>query len=137
MKKFLVCALVVIGLSFGVAVSPAFAIKEFGEHWGALYVKDSKNEDFKKLAGEAKCNVCHVDGANKKERNPYGQEVAKLLKKKDFKGPPDRFKEDAAKAKTEIEAAFKKIEEIKAKDGKTFGEKIKAGQLPGGDVKGK
>jgi hypothetical protein len=136
MKKFLVCALVV-GLSFSFASSPAFAIKEFGEHWGAFYVKDSKNEEFKKLAGEAKCNVCHIDGENKKKHNPYGQEVAKLLKKKDFKGPPDRFKEDAAKAKTEVEAALKKIEDIKAKDGKTFGEKIKAGQLPGGDVKGK
>ncbi|MDZ4848731.1 MAG: hypothetical protein SGI77_05520 [Pirellulaceae bacterium] len=136
MKKFLICTLIA-GFSIGVVAGPALAIKEFGEHWGAYYVANSKNEDLKKLAGEAKCNVCHIDGENKKKHNPYGQEVAKILKKKAFKGPPDRFKEDADKAKTEIEAAFKKIEEIKAKDGKTFGEKIKAGQLPGGDTKGK
>lgn len=134
MKKFLVCALVV-GFSYGTAVSPAFAIKQFGEAWGEFYVKDSKNEEFKKLAVEAKCNVCHIDGENKKKHNPYGVEVHKLLHKKDF--PADRFKTDAAKCKAEIEAALKKVEEVKAKDGKTFGEIIKAGQLPGGDVKGK
>ncbi len=131
MKKFLVCALVV-GISFGMAARPAFAIKQFGEAWGEVYVKSSKDEGFKTLVGEAKCNVCHLQ-ESKKKHNEYGLEVKKLIKKKDF--PADRFKTDAAKCKAEIEAAFKKVEEIKAKDGKTYGEKIKAGQLPGGEVK--
>lgn len=134
MKKVLVFALV-LSIGFGMAASPAFAIKEFNDAWTAMYVKDSKNEGFKKLAGDAKCNVCHIQGANKKERNPYGTEAAKLLKKKDF--PKDRFTKDAEGCKKEIEAAFKKIEEMKAKDGKTYGEKMKAGELPGGNVEGK
>lgn len=134
MKKFLVCALVVC-LSYGAAARSAYAVKPFGDHWTAFYVTDSKDEAFKKLAGEAKCNVCHVDQEDKKKvRNAYGIEVQKLLKNKDFK---DRLKTEPAKCKEEIEAAFKKIEEVKAKDGKTFGEKIKAGELPGGDTKGK
>lgn len=135
MKKFLVCALVV-GLSFGMTARPAFATKPYGEAWTAFYVTNSKNEDFKKLAGEAKCNACHVDKEDKKKvRNPYGTEVQKLVNKNTI--PVAKFKSEPDKAKAEIEAAFKKIEEMKAKDGKTFGEKIKAGQLPGGDVAGK
>jgi len=131
MKKFLVCALVV-GFSYGITASPAFAIKQFGEAWGEFYVKDSKNEEFKKAASEAKCTVCHLE-ESKKKHNAYGMEVKNLLKKKDF--PVDRFKSDAAKCKAEIEAAFKKVEDVKAKDGKTYGEKIKAGQLPASDGK--
>ena len=131
MKKFLVCALVV-GFSYGIAATPVFAIKQFGEAWGEFYVKDSKNEEFKKAAGEAKCNVCHLE-ESKKKHNEYGLEVKNLLKKKDF--PADRFKTDPAKCKAEIEEALKKVEAIKAKDGKTYGEKIKAGKLPAGDGK--
>ena len=135
MKKFLVCALVV-GLSFGMAARPAFATKPYGEAWTAFYLKDSNNAEFKKLGEEAKCNVCHIDKEDKKKvRNPYGVEAQKLINKNTI--APAKFKSEPDKAKAEIEAAFKKLEEVKAKDGKTFGEKIKAGQLPGGDVTGK
>lgn len=120
-----------------VSAQPAFAIKEFGEHFGKYYVEDSKNDDFKKLVADAKCNVCHIDGADKKKvRNPYGEELkAAGLEKKKFqpmiKGDPD-------KARKEIEVLFKKIEEIKAEGKeKSFGQLIKDGQLPGGDIKGK
>ena len=70
MKKALVYIAVALTASF--ATPRAFAIKEFSETWAKVYVESNKNEDFKKLATEAKCNVCHIDGENKKKHNPYG-----------------------------------------------------------------
>jgi hypothetical protein len=134
MRKFIV-SLTLASFMVALNQSPALAIKEFGDAWTEFYAKSSDNDDFKKLVAEAKCNVCHIQGENKKKHNPYGEEVEELLKKADF--PKERFKKEPEKCKEEIEAAFKKVEEIKAKDGETFGEKIKAGKLPGGDKDGK
>ena len=70
MKRALVCmvaAMAIVSYS-----SSAMAIKEFGETWTKVYAEKSTNEGFKKLAAEAKCNVCHIDGENKKKHNPYG-----------------------------------------------------------------
>jgi hypothetical protein len=130
MKRILALSLVLIAL-LGIT-SPAFAIKEFNDQWKATY---AEKDPIKGLSEAAKCNVCHVQGEDKKTvRNPYGQEVAKILKKKDI---VPRMKTEPDKCKAEMEAAFKKIESIKAKDGKTYGEKIKAGELPGGNKDGK
>lgn len=135
MKKFVIY--LAVGLTASVVTPKAFAIKEFGETWAKIYVESSDNEDFKKLAAEAKCNVCHIDGENKKKHNPYGDaaEAAGLLKKT---FPPKRFKEQPEEVRKEVEKILRAIEEKKA-EGKeeTFGERIKSGMLPGGDVKGK
>ena len=132
-RLFFVFAIV---LTATVSSRPALATKEFGEQFMKQYVTDSKNEDFKKLAGDAKCNVCHIEGENKKKHNPYGEATkeAGLLKKPYM----EMIKKDPDKARKEIEAIFKKVEDKKAsgKD-KTFGERIKEGLLPGGDTKGK
>jgi CxxC motif-containing protein (DUF1111 family) len=133
MKKWIYLPLFLAVVGFN--ISPAMAIKQFNDQFTATYAKDSKNEEFKKLVDEAKCNVCHIKDENKKKRNEYGDAVAEFLRKKDF--PADRFKKEPEKCKEEIEAAFKKVEEKKAKDGKTFGEKLKEGLLPGGNVDGK
>ncbi len=132
-RLFFVCA---IALMATVSSRTAFATKEFGEHFGKYYVADSKSEDFKKLVAEAKCNVCHIEGENKKKHNPYGETLkAAGLLKKTF---AEMIKKEPDKARKEIEEILKKTEEKKAsgKD-KTFGERIKAGLLPGGDAKGK
>lgn len=134
MRKYL-AALVMAAVAVGSMNPSAFAIKEFNDAWSELYTKSDENPELKKRAAEAKCNVCHIQGENKKKHNPYGDEVHKLLEKKNF--PKERFKKEPEKVKEEIEAAYKKIEEIKAKDGKTYGEKMKAGELPGGDKDGK
>lgn len=127
---FLLVAVVCIG-----GAAPAFAIKGFNDQFKLTYAEGDGKADFKKLVEEAKCNVCHVQGENKKIRNQYGEAFKDLLKKDNF--PAKRFKDEPEKCKEEIEAAFKKVEEMKAKDGKTFGEKIKVGTLPGGDKDGK
>ncbi len=134
MKKLLLI-LVTSASCVGFLGSPVFAIKAFNEAWTEFYVKDSKNEDFKKLSEEAKCNVCHIQGESKKKHNPYGESLESLLKKDDYKA--DRLKAEPEKVKEELEAAYKKVESEKAKDGKTFKERIDAGMLPGGDKDGK
>ena len=134
MKKILfsVAAIMIFGSSIS---TPAFAIKQFGDAWKEYYEKTSANDDFKKLVADAKCNVCHIQGEKKTKHNPYGEAVEELLKKKNY--PTERFKKEPEKCKEEIEAAFKTVEAVKSKDGKTYGEMIKAGQLPGGDIEGK
>jgi hypothetical protein len=135
MKKFLIYA--AVGLTASVVSPSAFAIKEFSETWVKVFVEPSENEEFKKLAAEAKCNVCHIDGENKKKHNPYGEALEDLgLLKKTF--PPKRFKDQPDEVRKEVEELFKKAAEKKAEgQEQTFGERMKEGLLPGGDVKGK
>lgn len=82
---------------------------------------------------KAKCDLCHKPGADKKAKdhglNDFGEAMHKSLNIKDLK---------AAVGKKDNEAALKLFKEGYAKaaaeknaDGKTFGELIKAGSLPG------
>lgn len=66
----------------------------------------------------AKCLVCH--GSEKKVRNDYGMAVGKALGEK------------MVKDEEKIKAALKKAEgEKSSTEGKTFGDLIKSGKLPG------
>lgn len=69
--------------------------------------------------GKLTCAVCHPD-KDKKIRNNYGAAVGKSLSKKN--------ETDEAKIK---EALTKAEGEKSATEGKTFGDLIKAGELPG------
>lgn len=135
MKRALVT--LVTAMSVVSYASNALAIKEFGETWTKVYAEKSTNEGFKKLAAEAKCNVCHIDGENKKKHNPYGDTLEhEGLTKKNF--PPAKFKENPEGVRKQVEELMKKIEDKKAEGSdKTFGERMKEGLLPGGDAKGK
>jgi hypothetical protein len=130
---FVFCAMV---LTATLSSNKALAIKEFGEQFGRTYVEGSKNDSFKELVSKAKCNVCHIEGENKKKRNPYGEALHGLgLDKKKYQ---PMFKSNLDQAKKEVEELLKKCEEKKIEgEKKTFGEKIKDGELPGGDVSGK
>lgn len=120
MKKavlFLLCGAFVIGLS----LPSVKAVPPFKKEFDAMYVKPDGTAAEKALAAaaaEAKCNICHV-GKDKKDRNAYGKELAKHLKKDDGKNV-----EKIKKALTDVESA-------KSPGGKTFGELIKEGKLPG------
>lgn len=94
----------------------AFARPQYQKAMGIAYPdlvkKHGKN-------GKLSCSVCHP-AKSKKERNNYGAAFAKAVGKKSEK--------DAEKLK----AALKKIEKEKsATEGKTFGDLIKEGKLPG------
>lgn len=138
MKKTFVM-LVMLGLVAS-AGTPAFAYKQLMEKFKELYAApDSKDasEDFKKLVADAKCNVCHVQGAkSKKERNPFGVALHEVIEEEKF--PVKDFNKKPEAYADQIKAIFKKAVEKKAgSTDKTFAERIKAGELPGGDKDGK
>ncbi len=76
--------------------------------------------------GKLSCTVCHPKDAKekKKARNNYGVAVGKNLGKKN-QTDEDKIKEALTKAEKEKSAT----------EGKTFGDLIKAGELPGDDKK--
>lgn len=125
MRK-LVVAVMALAVCFGV-VSAVEAMPPFNKEFVKLYVEPAKDSAFAKEFDKVKCNVCH-EGTNKKNKNEYGEAVGKLLKKADFSGA--KIAEDPEGKAKEIVEALKKVEKEKSKDGKTFGEKIKAGVLP-------
>lgn len=127
MKKAAVLTMVV-GLLVASFVTPVQAIPAFKKHFDATYVKGNKDADFVKAAKAAKCNICHF-GKKKANKNDYGTELGKLLKKKNYKG--SRIKAEPKKVQAELKAAFDKVAKMKNKQGKTYGELIKAGKLPG------
>jgi cytochrome c2 len=69
--------------------------------------------------GKLSCAVCHPT-KDKKERNNYGAALGKVIGKKN--------ESDEAKIK---EALVKVAKEKSATEGKTFGDLIEAGELPG------
>ena len=123
---FAITALVALSVF---SASEVLAVKQFEDEFKKMYLPQGNpaNPNQKALEAEvqtAKCNVCHVAGKKKTDRNAYGQELGKLLNRKvDAKDPK------------KIQAALKKVEGMRSQpdDEKspTFGEKINSGKLPG------
>jgi hypothetical protein len=111
-------------------VSPAFATNEFAKEWKGLYLTDDAAADFSSAAKKAGCNVCHVKGGKKTERNEYGKAIHEFLKKEDY--TKDKIKADPELVKKIVEG-LKLAGEKKSSDGKSFAEKIAAGSLPATD----
>lgn len=122
MKKFcviLVCAVCALGF----ALQPASAIPPFQKVFYAEYLDGNDNAEYVAAVKEVKCNLCHdANSKSKKDRNPYGEELSKLLDKKVDKADTDKIKASLGKV-----AAMKPSE-----DSPTYGELIKSGKLPGG-----
>lgn len=74
----------------------------------------------KKHGSKAGCAACHPV-KSKKKRNDYGVALTKILGKKN--------ETDVAKIKEALEKTAKE----KNKAGEVYGDKIKKGELPGGD----
>ncbi len=125
-----------LALMFGCMVmmaSPAMAIAEFGKQWKEKYLSgDDVSEEFKTAGRKAGCFACHVkDEDKKKVRNEYGQALHKILKAEDF--PKEYLKANPEEAQKKIFEGFDKAADLMSKDGKKFGDKIKAGELPATD----
>ena len=76
---------------------------------------------------EAKCNACHI-GKKRADRNDYGKALIEAgLTGDNFKAK----KGDKEAFAKEIAEALDKVLEAKNEAGETFGERIKAGKLPG------
>lgn len=113
-------------LLVGMLSTTSSAIIQFQREFLATYVEKNENKEFVKAAKEARCHVCHV-GKKRTNRNVYGEQLAELL---------DKTKDKANKKK--IHEALAKVAEMHSdpKDEKspTFGDLIKQGKLPGGEV---
>jgi hypothetical protein len=132
--------LIMVGLVSSFSM-PAFAVKQLNDKFLEIYASPESKESsdaFKTLAKETKCNVCHIQGENKKKRNPYGEALHKALE--EIKFPVKEFAKDAKNPKyaDQLKEVFKKVGDQKAgSTDKTFAARIKAGELPGGDKEGK
>ncbi len=122
-------------LMFGLGARAALALPPFFKEFQAKYAKtdsaDEKEKQFATLIVETtKCNVCHVQGEQKKVRNAYGNELSKLLKKADFS--TERLKAEPEKCTAEIMAAFDAVAAIKSagEESPTFGELLAQFKLP-------
>ena len=140
MRKFCVAA-VCISLCVLLANRPADALTEFRKAFEQKYAKDNAdaNEDFKKAVKTAACNVCHVKGKKKEERNAYGNALAELIEgsaKERVAAAQGAAAKKAEKEKLvkELEAAFEQVEKMKVdpekEDSETFGERLHANKLP-------
>ena len=112
-------------LALSVSPNRASAVKEFLDQFKGKYTKPEGTEEEKEyaaLVGKAGCFVCH-EGKNRKNRNPYGKELSKLLKKTDKKD------------KEKIQQSLDKVAEEKSAEGTTYGELIEEHKLPGGEPK--
>ena len=126
-KSWMRMALPLMAAAMILAGNTAWAIKPFEAEFKKMYYKPDGDAAQKKLAAEIdkitmdgnSCGICHP-GKSKKERNEYGKALNKLVTKAD--------KDDAKK----IADALKSTESEKNAAGKSFGDLIKAGTLPGG-----
>jgi len=106
---------------------PAAAIQQFYKVFVSEYLDNHPDQQFADhVKKDVKCYVCH-QGKERKHRNAYGQELAKLLNaKKD------------AKDTDKIVAALKTVadQHVNPSDDKsdTFGARITAGKLPAGEL---
>jgi hypothetical protein len=129
-----------VGLLLGFGLRTSEAVPEFEAEFKAMYYKPDYNAKAKVFAAAvdavsvempgpmgrrmAACNVCHIAGRPKRERNDYGQALDALL---------DRRAD--ARNKQKIQEALKTVAKTK-KNGTnvTFFELIGQGKLPGGDA---
>jgi hypothetical protein len=131
-----VCALVAATLVVvALGVRTASALPPINAAWHEKY--SALKDAVVKTYGEestAKCNVCHIPGKGKKERNAYGMAVSKFITKAQITKIKDDAGDNTDKATEEtkkyILEGLAKVENEKAADGKTYGEAIKAGKLP-------
>lgn len=139
MKK--VCSLIVTAaVAAAGSAGVAHALPPFKKAFEEKYVEPSDNDVFKDTFKKASCNACHVKGEPKDVNNVYGEALAALIvgsAKDRLAESRDNGTKDAVEAQVlkELQEAFGKAESAKA-DGaaESFGDLIKAGKLPGGDV---
>ena len=138
--------IIAVAIVLGSLVSSAYALPPIPD-----YIKEAfgGKEEYKGYlaaadAQKSKCASCHVPGLDKKTKghalNDFGKAVHKYLDDKAFMAADKASKEGTdAKAKAEAKAkatelllsAWSKAAADKNADGKTFGDLIKEGKVPG------
>ena len=129
MKKFVV-TLFVGALALTVCLGSAQARPAYPAIMGEYYKDNEAIVTKSKPSTIDRCMLCHDPATkSKKDHNEYGKAFKKNMPKEEFMkltGPDN--KEKLAK---KVGEALKAAEAEKHANGKTFGEIIKAGKLPG------
>lgn len=126
MKK--VCVTLLAAAAVLAVSTNLYAIPVFKKTFDEKYVGEGADPALKSAVDQAKCNVCHF-GTVKKNRNDYGHALSKYLKKDNFKA--DRLAKEPDVVKKEVLEALQKVEAEKNPTGETYGDRLKAGKLPG------
>jgi hypothetical protein len=137
----MICARLAVAFALVILVAaPALALPPLPPYVARHYEAQPEFAPFvKAFSGQKmKCDTCHKPGADKKAKghglNDFGEAVHKHLKHKEFlaanKAKADNPAEEA-KAVQLVADALKAAEAEKNAQGKTFGELMKAGRLPG------
>jgi hypothetical protein len=126
MKKY--CVLLACLALSGMVASRAWAVPAFNEAFKKAYLQDGTPLADK--VAEVKCNVCH-EGKNKKDKNEFGVAVGKYLKKADFTGDSKKYDPKSEEGQKALAEGLEKAAMEKSSNGKTYGELMKAGELPG------
>jgi len=124
------CVAFVAAAVLASAVRSAHGLPQLRKEFVAKYVKsdasEAKDKGFAEAVENAQCNVCHA-GEEKKNRNAYGQALAKFLVKADRNN------------KDKIRQSLDKAAGVKAKpddpNAPTFGDCINQGKLPCDEAK--
>jgi hypothetical protein len=137
MTQIVRCA---IALFFAISLcSTASALPPLPAYVGEYYKSQPEYAKFAEVfAGlKMKCDTCHTPGADKKTKghglNDFGKAVHDNFKHKDFLAA-NKAKDNAAelaKAKRLVADALTAAAAEKNPDGKTYGDLLKAGQMPG------
>ena len=109
-------------------VSPAGAVPKFYEVFKKEYLDSHPDKKFAEAVEktDVKCLVCH-QGKKKKNRNSFGQELAKLLdRKKDLKND--------AKISASIKKVLAMHVDPKNEKSETYMDRLKASKWPGGEL---
>jgi cytochrome c553 len=110
---WIACGVAFVGAAMVSSPESAQARPGYLKAFNAAYPK------LKEASDTAKCGVCHF-GEKKSNRNDYGKATGEALGAKDVKD------------EKAVEAALKKAEAGKSStEGKTFGDLINDGKLPG------
>ena len=112
MRRMIACAVATLLIS-SLLYNGADARPQYKSAFQKKYTKVAANN-------KITCDACHVKGEkDKKKRNNYGTALAKIVKKNE-------------KDKAKIGEALTKAEKEKSgTDGKTFGDLLNDGKLPG------
>jgi hypothetical protein len=116
-----VCGAVFVGALLVVSLPEAHARPKYNTEFWKLYEKE-----IGKLKDETKCDACHNGGDDKKKRNDYGQAMAEVIMSAEVGGKKNES--DVEKIKKALELVAK---QKSGTEGKTFGDLIKEGKLPG------
>ena len=118
-------------LAFALIVSAAeraAATLPFQKAFVREYVTDRDDPDFAKLVQKtARCNVCHQGTKSRKNLNPYGAELAKLLNYR-------TDNHDAEKIAAALQTVAEMPSDPSRSDCATYGERIAEGELPAGSL---